>query len=524
MKRLLLGGFVIAISTAACSSAPVTGEEGARQALEEAAAAMGGWEALRAVTAQHIAGQGGDWEPMQALAPGDTRRVSSFSRTVTADYVNRSLRIALNAQRMYPSPRAVSFTEVIEGDAGTLEQADPSGEVSASRLHPARYATRIRDLNRMPVRVLIVASQAEGLTRLPDQIIERIPYQVLRYQDAGQRVNLLINGSTHLPDRVMYEEDDPIFGDTQNEWVWSDWRDVGGIQLPYGVLCQLNGQKLREETITEIQNNPEISPTTFYVSDDIRQQPEDGERIISQWPLRRAVIGLGHESFGRAQNVEMEEITRGVYHARGGSHHSMVVEMSDHVMVFEAPLFEERSLAVIEAIKETIPDKPIRYAMVTHFHIDHLGGIRTYAAEGATVITHSNVIPFVERMLRTPKSVRPDALVRVEARTGQPANVSLAGIATMKEYSDGDRVVEVYAFDNAHAAGMLVAYLPRERIIFTSDLYSPGGPVSPDNANARAFYFNVKAADIPVNRVVGGHGGVGPFRDLARVMEAAGGN
>ncbi|MBI3047500.1 MAG: hypothetical protein HYY76_04235 [Acidobacteria bacterium] len=95
-------------------------------------------------------------------------------------------------------------------------------------------------------------------------------------------------------------------------------------------------------------------------------------------------------------------------------------------------------------------------------------------------------------------------------------------MATTKEYTDGSRVVQVHTIPNtAHAQGMLAAYLPMERIIFVSDLYSPapGARVDPSNANARTFYTAVKALGLNVDRVVGGHGAVGPFRDLAAAME-----
>jgi glyoxylase-like metal-dependent hydrolase (beta-lactamase superfamily II) len=50
-------------------------------------------------------------------------------------------------------------------------------------------------------------------------------------------------------------------------------------------------------------------------------------------------------------------------------------------------LNQQRSLAVIAETKRTFPNKPIRYLVNTHNHFDHLGGVRTYVAEGATVIT-----------------------------------------------------------------------------------------------------------------------------------------
>lgn len=522
MRVPYFGPVVLSITlalTGGCS-APQTGEPGARRALDDAAAALGGWEALRAVQAQRITREGSSWEPMQGIQPGETRQVNSFSETVTVDFERSAIRIAFDGQRMYPASGPLSFTEIVDGQNGALEQADAAGVVSPARLHPSRHATRLRDLNRMPVRVLTTASQATGLNRTPDRTIDGVTYQIVTYEDAGQAVELHIDGSTHLPARVAYLEDDPLLGDTRNEWVWSDWRDVGGVRLPHSEEYQLNGLVIRRATMKEIQNNPAHPADTFAIADAARQEAEVGERIVSEWTLRRAAMGVGFQDFGRPQNVELERLAPGVFHARGGTHHSMIVEMKDHVVVVEAPLFEERSLAVINAIKKEVPGKPIKYVVVTHFHNDHSGGLRAYAAEGATVIAHASILPFLEGVLTRPKTIRPDVLV--QANNGSASKTPLDGVDSMKTYTDGSRVVQVHTIPNAaHAQGMLAAYLPNERLIFVSDLYTPapGAPVDPSNANARAFYTAVKALGLKVDRVVGGHGAVAPFRDLAAAME-----
>ncbi|MBI3049976.1 MAG: MBL fold metallo-hydrolase [Acidobacteria bacterium] len=510
-----------AVVIAGCS-APQTGEAGAQQALDDAAEAMGGWDALRAIQAQRIASEGSSWEPTQGIQPGETRQVNSFSETMIADFGRSAVRIAFDGKRMYPAAGPLTFTEIIDGQNGALEQADAAGLVSPVRLHPSRHATRLRDLNRLPARVLIAASQAAGLDRVADRTIDGTTYRVVTYRDAGQTAELLIEVSTNLPARAAYMEDDPLLGDTRNEWVWSEWREVGGVRLPHTEERQLNGLLIRRTTVSEVQNNPAIPANTFAIAAEVLQQPEVGERIASEWTLRRAAMGVGFQEFARPQNVEIEMVAPGVYHARGGGHHSMIVEMADHLMVIEAPLFEERSRAVINAIKERVPGKPIRYVMMTHHHNDHSGGIRAYAAEGATVIAHASIVPFVQSVLTHPKTIRPDALALVQAKAGSAANANVAidGVSARKEYTDGRRVVQVYPIPNEHAESMLAAYLPAERIIFVSDLYSPapGGKVDPSNANARAFYTAVTKLGLNVDRVVGGHGVVGRFRDLAAVM------
>lgn len=523
MRTALLCPVALSIVTLALGcSAPQTGEAGARRALENAAEAMGGWEALRTIQAQRIAVDGSSWEPTQGIQPAETRQVNSFSETTIADFGRSAVRIAFSGKRMYPAAGPLTFTEIIDGQNGALEQADAAGVVAPVRLHPSRHATRLRDLNRLPARVLITASQAAGLDRVADRMIEGVTHQVVTYRDAEQTVELLIDAATNLPARVAYMEDDPLLGDTRNEWVWSDWREVGGVQLPHSEERQLNGLVIRRVTVTDVQNNPAVPENTFAIAPETLQQPEVGERIASEWTLRRAAMGVGFQEFARPQNVDIEMVAPGVYHARGGGHHSMIVEMADHLMVIEAPLFEERSRAVIDTIKARVPGKPIRYVMMTHHHNDHSGGIRAYAAEGATVIAHASIVPFVQDVLTRPKTIRPDALALVQAKAGSSAaaNVPIEGLSAMKEYTDGRRVVQVHPIPNPHADGMLAAYLPAERIIFVSDIYSPapGGKVDPSNANARAFYAAVTKLGLDVDRVVAGHGVVGLFRDLAAVM------
>lgn len=499
---------------AACS-APQTGEAGARAALDEAAEAMGGWDGLRAVQTQRIVTDGSSWEPAQGVQPAETRQVNSFSETMTVDFGRNAVRIALTGKRMYPASGPLTYTEIIDGQNGALEQADAAGVVSPVRLHPSRHATRLRDLHRLPSRVLMTASEATGLDRVADRTIEGATYHVVTYTDAGQAVELLIDATTNLPARVGYMEDDPLLGDTRNEWVWSDWRDVAGVRLPHGEVRQLNGLVIRQATVTEVQNNPAIGGDTFAIAPDVLQQPETGERIVSEWTLRRAAMGVGFVEFARPQNVEIEMVAPGVFHARGGGHHSMFVEMADHLIAIEAPLFNERSGAVIDAIKARVPGKPIRYVMMTHHHNDHSGGIRAYAAEGATIVAHASIVPFVQSVLTSPKTIRPDALAKAGG-----ANAPIDAISAAKEYTDGRRVVQVHPLSNPHAEWMLAAYLPAERIIFVSDIYSPapGGKVDPSNANARAFYLAVTTLGLRVDRVVAGHGVVGLFRDLAAVM------
>lgn len=518
-RRFLLGALIMgAAAFAACSSEPPTGREAGRALLEEAATSMGGWAALDAVKSQEIRTGGSDWEPGQAVEPaGEPRQVNTFGQVVVADYEKRRIRLTFDALRTYPTSAPIKFVEVIDGDIGMLEAAGADGKPLNERLHPSRFAARLRDFNRLPLRLLYTAKAASDLARDKDLTTGNMTAHVLKYTDSGAPVELHLDSFNKLATRVIYKEDDPIYGDTLNEMAFSDWRDRSGIRLPDTQTTFLNGRKIREERVRTLINNPSLDDANFAIPDAVKAQPENGERIVSQWTLRRIVMGVTYADFGREQKVELIQAAPGVHQIRGGSHHSMVVEMKDHLVVVEAPLFDERSVAVIKALEEKFPGKPVRYLVTTHFHIDHAGGVRAYAAKGATLVAHESIVPFIKEMLERPHTVRPDTLAKT------PAKGAIEGVKETKVLTDGDCMVELRPIENDHAKGMLVAYLPKEKIVFVSDLYSPPGPVPNPSVifeinRATAFYNAMTKAGLAVDTIVGGHGVAGPFRDLAKAV------
>jgi glyoxylase-like metal-dependent hydrolase (beta-lactamase superfamily II) len=513
---MLAIAFGLLMLLSACSSASPTGPDAARTLIDESAASMGGWDALNAVKAQELVMIGGDFEPMQAVTPnGDPRVINRFSENLVADFDKGRMRLTFDAIREYPNTLPIKFTEVIEGDAGMLETPDAKGVPVRERLHPSRLVTRLRDLRRLPVRLLHTAKGGAELTRLADKTDGKSTVRVIQFKDGNLPVEVQFDSFNNLPVRVIYTEDDPIYGDTLNELAFAEWREYSGVRLPQTMAFFVNGNKIREERARNVINNPKLDDASLAVAADIKAQASNGEPIVSQWPLRRVVMGVGYQDFGREQKVDIVQVAPGVYQVKGSTHHSLAVEMKDHIVVVEAPLFEERSLAVIKAIEAKIPGKPIKYLVMTHFHIDHSGGIRAYAAKGATILTQEGNVDFVKGVLSRPKTIRPDSLAK--ASNAMP---NVEGMKDMKSLTDGDRTIELREVQNPHSSGMLVAYLPKEKVLFVSDLFTPGTPVDPSNKNgvdnAAALNTALTGAKLDVARIVGGHGDIAPVADLAK--------
>ena len=166
--------------------------------------------------------------------------------------------------------------------------------------------------------------------------------------------------------------------------------------------------------------------------------------------------------------VETQKLADGVWLLGGSSHNSVAVEFKNFVAVVEAPLDEERSLAVIEEIVKLVPSKPIRFIVNTHAHYDHLGGLRTYLHIGATVITHQRNRVFYETELlnSVPRTLQPD-MVSLYPPTEISEGYTMEDVDEKYVISDGTRNLEIYYVQGltSHVEGMLMAYLPKEKIV-----------------------------------------------------------
>jgi glyoxylase-like metal-dependent hydrolase (beta-lactamase superfamily II) len=78
---------------------------------------------------------------------------------------------------------------------------------------------------------------------------------------------------------------------------------------------------------------------------------------------------------------------------------SLLSPLAIHAQGGRAALEDERAVAVLAEIKSLVPNKPIRYVINSHHHFDHSGGLRAFAAEGVTVITHEINRTYFERTL-----------------------------------------------------------------------------------------------------------------------------
>ena len=301
--------------------------------------------------------------------------------------------------------------------------------------------------------------------------IEGVTYQVVTWSPAqkapsGQpyRVIGYINPQ-QIVERVETWVEHPVLGDLHVETFFSDYADFGGgLLAPARITQRRVGMETYVALLREVRANP-ANLTALLTPTGTTPAPA---------PPAAPPVASGPS----AQTVASEKLADGVYRITGG-YVSLAVEFRDHVIVLEGGQSEARGLAVIGEVKRLFPNKRIKYVVNTHPHFDHASGLAPFCADGAIVLTDDNSKYFVEQALLSPRTLVGDTLAKSKKKP------KVESVMEKLVLQDETRTVELHHVAGLeHSDAMLIAYLPKEKILFTADFNPPpaGQPVSPSIA------------------------------------------
>ena len=298
---------------------------------------------------------------------------------------------------------------------------------------------------------------------------------------------------SRLPVGVERVTDDPILGDRSTMQIFTRWEDAGGVLFARQVDTEVNGRLQQHLLVTSVTTNGALTESDFTIADSLKARAQP----VPATPPAPAPI-----------TVTLAELGPNVWRAEGGSHHSLVVRQGNALLVVEAPQSAARSKAVLDTLRARFPNVPVRTFVPTHHHWDHTGGVREYLAQGIEAVVHARNVDFVRGIGAARKTVSPDAL----SRGGRVPNVRAANPVTI--LGSGETAVQMIELPTAHAQGMLAAYVPSLRLLFVSDVLTPGPTLAAPGS--RDIVAMVRARGITVDRVVGGHGGIAAWADVER--------
>jgi glyoxylase-like metal-dependent hydrolase (beta-lactamase superfamily II) len=481
MKHTFL---ILSIAVAgACASPPPE-----RQVIDDAAAALGGAQRVTAVKSIVIQGSGTNGNLGQDMTPdatGQTFTVSDYTRTM--DVSGGRVRIEQTRTPNFtyfqgPQPQK----QVLGIDGDVAYNVAPNG--TATRAAEAVAKDRQAELYHHPITMVRAALDPMAVLANPRTLGSE---RIVDITIGGLRpFTLAIDAASHLPTRVVSMTDNLNLGDVAIETSFSDYQDVGGLKLPTKMTTKTD----------------KWTTATLQVS----KQAVDADAAGAAAP--DAARSAKPANAAPAANVTVENLGKGIWFLAGQSHHSVLVEFADHLMLIEAPQNDTRALAVIAKARELVPGKPLTQVVNTHHHFDHSGGIRAAVSEGLGVITNKANAGFYEDAVKRSHSIVPDAL----AKNAQP--LKLETFDEELALKDAAMTVNLYHIaGSAHADTLVMAYFPRERILVEADVYSPGGAIAPYAAN---LLENVKKRNLRVDRIVPIHGTIAPFAELVKTAQA----
>jgi hypothetical protein len=472
---------VVLAVTAGCSSTPPE-----RQLVDDAAAALGGAARLRALKSIAVEGMGDAPNVGQNREPDSELpnwRVTAYTRTT--DLANDRTDMTQTRQAHFQFAGALVQRQHQAQDGDVAVNYPPNGE--PVRGTEAQARDRRREALHHPIAAVRAAlaesSQVANLRQSGDQDIVDIR------TSHGDVIQLTVSRASKLPLRVAMLDANPNLGDVVLATAFSDYEEVNGVQMP---------KRLR----TTIDKYPQFDL-------QVSKNAVDVDTAALAAP---AAVKSAPAATPPAQVVTVEPVAKGIWRLAGsGNHRSIVFEFADHLVLFEAPLNEARSKAVIDEARRLSP-KPLTHVIVSHHHFDHSGGLRVAVAEGLTIITHRENEAFFKELVARPWTVQPDAL----AMAAKPLNLQLVDdTMTLK---DAAMEVQLYhLLDNPREGTNLFAYVPQGRLLVQADLY--------DNTWDRHLWGqnvldNLERRKLKVDRDVPVHGAKEPFAKMVENIKA----
>jgi glyoxylase-like metal-dependent hydrolase (beta-lactamase superfamily II) len=428
-----------------------------------------------------FSGSGTNYVFGQAYSPGGPwPRFDVKTYTAVVDYQTPAMRVAMQRAQGEHPPRgggAQPFAidqRTIQVVSGTFAWAEGGAQPTPN---PGAVSDRLRQIWLTPHGV-VKAALASGAPTTGN---------VFTFKAGDRDVKVTLN-QDNLVERVEYLITNSVVGDVPVEITYSDYAQFGGIQFPRHIVEKQDGLDTFDVTITDVQPNAAVSLPV--------------PASVASAPAPPA-----------APMPTIEKVADGLWSLNGAGTRSLAVEFADHIVMLEGPTSDARSKVVNALVRQTVPNKPIRYVVNTHAHYDHAGGLRQYVAEGITVITHESNKAFYERAWARPRTVEPDP-----APTSNTPTIET--VADRRVLSDRTRTVELYhLLNHGHHTGQLIAYFPKERILMYGDGYNPpaGDEIrTPERGPEYAAQLvqAVRALKLNPERIAPVHGRVVPFRNL----------
>src|SRR5678815_5216029 len=412
-------------------------------------------------------------QPWPVTAANDYVRAIDFTqRTSRATWQNYAVPVTGGAAVLAPGQ------QVINAQSPWAQQIElyitPWGFLKAAATNTASVKAQTLDGKRYNVVTVTGSAKSPGGQ----------PYRVVGY----------INRDTNMVDKVQTWLDHEFYGDMLIDADYLYYRDNNGQKYPAHI----------------VQNRAGWPTFSMYVL-GAHANPANLQALMTPpAPAGRGGAAPGGAPAGGGRGAAAaaptsEKLAEGVFRING-AYNALAVEMADYVVLFEpGPQNLERARAVINETKRVIPNKPIRYGVISHHHLDHTQGLAEAVAEGITIVTPAVNRAYLMSAMSAPRTLAPDTLSKsgkkplVEGFTGDK-----------RVFQDGTRTFEIHVIKGLpHADGLVIGWLPKEKLLVYADMFNlptDAAPVpNPPVVGTQVFATNMERLSLDPERIMSVH-------------------
>jgi glyoxylase-like metal-dependent hydrolase (beta-lactamase superfamily II) len=428
----------------------------ARAIIDAAVAAYGGEEGIGSLDTLYIESESLNYSVDQSRGtepPWDKSESTGFS----------AIDIANSTYVTHTTNNGGGF----ESYNGTIINGDDSFQLdfragTAAKIAEPDYATTSGPFVRVTPVLLVrtLQDRAANAYYLGEAEVDGESYDVVGFSmTVGPAISMYFDREDHLLRRS--ERLFPGAGLVQYEFL--DYEAVAGIPFNKTFKLFLNGDPNIERRNLKTKVNKPFAEM-MVVDTNLQSIPE-----VEPDPLTR------------------QEITDGVWLIGGSGTYAMFVDMGDYVFAAGGTAgIPDR----IDSLREVVGDKPLKYAMFTHHHFDHVMGVTAYETEGATLIASAAHEKIMRRAAEDGEALRVKAVKDRMSLEGETRTVEIIDIGP-----------------TAHTEHLLVAYLPDEGILFEADHFALPrvGPIPPAVTSTQTFAEALGREELGVKLILSAH-------------------
>jgi glyoxylase-like metal-dependent hydrolase (beta-lactamase superfamily II) len=490
---------------------------------------LGGEDAITALTSFSVQSEGTRLMIGEGVDPEDgSATVSAFSSTTTFDLEKDALRIDWDRDYFFFTG-SLAYSEVINGNLGYVQGSDlvlapPSPDALAAM--PSDRMAAIRKEQRLLNPLLIMRDVADapatgtagGLALLDGVVHER-----LVVDDVVSDITLYVNPTTGHIAKLETWENDHLRRDVLVEVFYADWQVNGDVQYPGAVFLAYDGELLHAETRTfaanaavgDVEIPAGIDPAPAFVQEDADRGMRNHQFLLQFLSLGIPNTGVQDTILAVPLDNPDPELAK-LFHLTGGTHHSLAIKQAGGVVIAEAPLYPERSKAILEWVVDQFgAGTQVTHVLVTHHHFDHTAGLREFVAAGAQIVVHAEARVFFDGIFRAPSTIVPDSLSEAPV---QPKIVSVSDDGEFVA-QDASATVRAIPMGSSHSKDMMLIYveIAGSETVFVSDIFSPGFVSVP--GGAAEVLAAIEDSNLVVAKIAGGHGmGTATLAELQAIV------